>query len=177
MKFTSMAFVLILALSFSVKSFAEAPPTCTGQSTEECTVTNGNAHPGLQGEANSHHSKLSERMNSLFPEKQKSVEQVARPGTVKIVSPKFLAEIKAPNVKLEWSAAENATSYVLQVATDPNFKWLVTNEKFVTGNSFEVSNLEAGHKYYWRVAGFKVENNSSYNQSLFVSSAFTTETK
>ncbi len=177
MKFLTFAVVFFLALGFSIKSTAEAPPTCSGQSSEECSVTNGNPHPTEQGEANSRESKISERMNTLFPEKQKNVEKVARPGIVKLVMPKFLSEINAPSAKLEWAPGDRATSYHLQVATDPNFKWLLVNEKYVNSTSFEVANLEPGQKYFWRVASFNQDNDSMYTKSLFVSSAFTTNAK
>lgn len=176
MKFVLAAFVFFLALGFSTKSIANDTAVCTAEKSENCT-TNGNAHPAHAGQAGSHEGSLSAEMNSLFPEKQKNKANTTRPTTVKLTSPKFLANIATPSTKLEWSAGDGATSYHVQVATDPNFKWLVANEQFVKTNSFEVGNLEPGHKYYWRVASLKGENDSMFTKSLFVSSIFSTPAK
>lgn len=183
MKFVLAACVFFLALSYNVQSLASEQAgkvnpsqVCTPESTEHC-VTDGNAAPHAQGDATSHHSPLSERMNSLFPEKQKNPTNVSRPAVTKLVSPKFLSAVSAPTAKLEWAPAAGANSYHVQVATDPNFKWLVANETLLQSNTFEVSGLEPGKKYFWRVASMNSANDASYIKSLFVDSAFTTSAK
>jgi hypothetical protein len=110
-------------------------------------------------------------MNSLFPTKQPNPEKAARPATVETKSPAFLTTVGPGAVKLEWTPATNATAYHLQVASDPNFKWLVVNEKFVRETTYTLK-AEAGKRYFWRVAGFNGDNNSMYTKSNFVSSAF-----
>ncbi|MBC7420862.1 MAG: fibronectin type III domain-containing protein [Bdellovibrio sp.] len=176
MKFVLAAFVFFLALGFTAKSVASAPEVCSAEKTENCTSTEKD-HTEHTGPAVDHHAKLSKEMNSLFPEKQKNPTVTARPATVKLTSPKFLASISEPTAKLEWSAADGATSYHVQVATDPNFKWLVANDYKVKTTSFEIANLEADHKYFWRVASIKDENEVMFTKSLFVSSVFSTPVK
>lgn len=114
-------------------------------------------------------------MNSLFPQKEQNPAVSVRPSVVKLTSPKFLAKVSGATAKLEWTAANGASAYHVQVATDPNFKWLVANELWVKGTSFEATQLEADKNYYWRVAAVKGENESMFTKSLFVNSAFTTQ--
>lgn len=184
-------FVFILALGLSYQTLADitAPPTCTGEKTENCSKPEGHdAHATAathaeksehkaagHGEAADHHSELATRMNSLFPEKQKDPIVGSRPEITKLTAPKFLSKVAAGSVKLEWTAVENTTNYHVQVATDPNFKWLVANNTNVQGTSFEAANLEAGKRYFWRVASVKSDNISMFTKSIFVSSAFDTK--
>jgi hypothetical protein len=122
-------------------------------------------------EAAEGHHGVAEKMNSLFPTKQANPVMRERPSVVEVKSPAFLTTVGAGEVKLEWSPSTNATAYHLQVATDPNFKWLVVNDKQVKETSYTLK-TEAGKRYYWRVAGFNGEKNSMYTKSNFVSSAF-----
>jgi hypothetical protein len=177
MKLVLGTFVFFLALGLSFQTLANNnPEVCSAEKTDNC-VTNGNPAPHTQGEANSHKSKLGEEMNSLFPEKQKNPEKVARPTAVKLVSPKFRDVISATTAKLEWAAAEGANSYHVQVATDPNFKWLVVNEHLIQGTNYEVKDLQPGTTYFWRIASTKSDNDSMYTKSLFESSLFSTPAK
>ncbi|QJX47511.1 T9SS type A sorting domain-containing protein [Hymenobacter taeanensis] len=53
-----------------------------------------------------------------------------------------------------WNAVPNATSYDVQVATDPNFTTLVVNQTGITGTSFTASSaLQPNATYYLRVRG------------------------
>lgn len=117
------------------------------------------------------HGNLVEKMNSLYPTKMPDAELGTQPSSVEIKSPAFLGNVGAGPVKLEWTAAKGATDYHVQVATDPNFKWLVVNEKFIKENSYNFT-AEAGKRYYWRVASFNGGNTESHTKSNFVSSAF-----
>ncbi|MBC7467111.1 MAG: fibronectin type III domain-containing protein [Bdellovibrio sp.] len=184
--------VFILAIGLSAKSIAAetnkapAPEVCTPDKTENCAAhgeqSKGESHgashgtPEHGGQAHGGgHNELSTKMNSLFPEKQKDPTHVQRPEVAKLVAPKFLDKVSGTTAKLQWSAGPHATTYHVQVATDPNFKWLVANELNVAGTSYDLANLEAGKRYFWRVASVNAENESMYTKSLFVSSAFDTK--
>ncbi len=122
-----------------------------------------------------HHNGLPAKMNSLYPEKQADHSRAVKPAVIEISAPAFLSNVAAGTVKLEWTSGttvNGSVQYHVQVATDPNFKWLVANEHFVKNNMFEFTKAEAGQKYFWRVASFKGDNNSSYTKSNFVSSVF-----
>jgi hypothetical protein len=86
-------------------------------------------------------------------------------------SPSFLAAV-GTQVTLEWEETFGGAEYHLQIATDPNFKWLLVNEKFLKATSYDFTAPEAGKKYYWRVAGFSRNNNASYTKGKFNGSAF-----
>ncbi len=183
MKLIIAAFVFFLTLSLTYKVSANEPKACSPGTNENCAQSKGESHGPNHGaeqgaKDNTHqegHNDLSKKMNSLFPEKQKDPRVSTRPLQVKLESPKFLTVVSAPSVKLGWSDGAGATSYHLQVATDPNFKWLLVNEHFVKGSSYDLAKLEAGKRYFWRVASVKDDNISMFTKSLFVSSAFDTK--
>jgi hypothetical protein len=174
MKYALAAFVFILALGLTMKSVATEAELCTTEKKENCVQPKAHKSAHAKSEEK---ENLPEKMNSLFPEPQKNPMQSDRPTTVKLSSPKFLSKISGAETKLDWEAVEGATHYHVQVATDPNFKWLVANDHWVKTNSFEAKNLEAGQKYFWRVAAVKSDNDSMYTKSLFVSSVFETTAK
>ncbi|MBO9665859.1 MAG: fibronectin type III domain-containing protein [Bdellovibrio sp.] len=122
------------------------------------------------------HSKeaLGEKMNELFPPKQADMEAQAVPAKPELTSPEYFAAIKTDSVTLKWKDAEGAQVYHVQVATDPNFKWLVANEQEVKGTSFDVTKLEAGKHYFWRVASVRPDNWKTFRKSYFAMSMFET---
>lgn len=171
MKFLATTFAFILTLGLTPETIANQPEAaCTGQNTEKCAQQTNNKQTNAH-ETKSVHKDLSAEMNSLFPEKQKIAQLTATPAAVEITAPKFLSKITGP-AKLEWKEAQGANAYHVQVATDPNFKWLVAEDRFVKTTSFTVNQTEAGRKYYWRVAAFNTGNDSMYAKSNFSSSVF-----
>ena len=52
---------------------------------------------------------------------------------------------------LSWNAVGGATTYGLQVSTDPNFGTYKVNQTGITGTSYTASGLSNGVRYYWRV--------------------------
>lgn len=163
-----VGFVFILSLGFTFSAFA-------GNSHETtCTPADTKCAPAaeLHGKGDAHH-EIGVKMNSLFPGKPKNAALATTPLAVQTVEPKFLAAVPAGKVKLQWSDVK-APEYHLQVATDPNFKWLVVNEKLFKGTSYELI-AEAGKKYFWRVASFNSGNDSHFTKSAFTGSAFTTK--
>ena len=154
MKLVFALVVFFLALGLTFKTVAAG--------------TGGGSHGGGHGD-------LSARMNSLFPEKQKNPAVGTAPRQTKLVSPKFMSKVPGGAVKLEWSETAGATNYHVQVATDPNFKWVILNNHFAKGTSIDFSTAEAGKRYFWRVAAVKDDNISMHTKSNFVSSAFDTK--
>ena len=171
MKFLAATFAFVLTFGLTPETIANQPEAaCTEQNIEKCTQQTNN-HQATTHEANSGHKDLSSEMNSLFPEKQKIIQLGTTPAVVEIKAPKFLSKITTP-AKLEWKEARGANAYHVQVATDPNFKWLVAEDHFVKTTSFEVTKTEAGRKYYWRVAAYNTDNDSMYAKSNFSGSVF-----
>jgi hypothetical protein len=116
-------------------------------------------------------------MNKLFPPPQPTAGATIEPSKVTLEAPTYFAKVNGSEVTLKWSAAEGADFYHLQLATDPNFKWLVTNEFAVKGTSFQAINLEAGKQYFWRVLSVKNNNAQTHRKSVFATSMFATVAK
>lgn len=95
------------------------------------------------------------------------------PGKVTLSQPKALAKISGNSVALKWEKMDGVV-YHVQVAKDPRYKWIVTENHEVSGESFEVSNLEAGQQYFWRVAARKPGNDAGYTKGAFTASSFET---
>lgn len=138
-----LAFVLILGLSYS---------TLAGEAGGE-----GTHHPD---------------MNALFPPKKPDFVKTFTPFKPVLVEPQFMATVNGDKANLKWNEAKDAENYQVQVATDPNFKWLVLENNAVRGTSLEVSGLEKGKKYYWRVRSQRMSSDSGYQHSMAAWSAF-----
>ena len=123
------------------------------------------------------HGGLSEKMNSLFPPKQAQAEKRDVPAKPELAAPAFFAKVAGDKTNLEWKAVAGADEYHVQVATDPNFKWLVANEYHHKATSFEVTGLEAGKQYFWRVAAVKDNNWTTFRKGFFAQSMFETAVK
>jgi hypothetical protein len=95
-----------------------------------------------------------------------------RPSKVTLESPEAFAKIQGGTATLKWTESKGADSYHVQVATDPNFKWLIKNENFYKGTTMDLSGLEAGKQYFWRVAGMKADNQPEYLKGFFTMSSF-----
>lgn len=103
---------------------------------------------------------------NLFPKKQAQRDLVERLPKVTYLEPKALSKVSGSEVTLKWQAVEKADSYRIQVATDPNFKWIVVNEDFFKGTSYDLKNLEPGKHYFWRVYAWKTDNDPAYMSSF-----------
>ena len=111
----------------------------------------------------------------LFPLKQPIKELSTRPPAPTNLDPAPFTKVGATNVVLKWGAVEGADQYHLQVATDPNFKWLIYNGEFEKNTSYPLSGLEPNKSYYWRVWAKKTINDPTYTKSLtFSKSVFST---
>ena len=73
------------------------------------------------------------------------------PGTPTLSSPVNGATGVSTNPTLSWNASAGATSYGVQVSSDPNFITLVYNQTGITSTNTNVSNLTNNTVYYWRV--------------------------
>lgn len=108
---------------------------------------------------------------ALFPQPQPNSDKATPPAVPQLSEPAFLGKVSG-TVVLKWQEAPRANSYHVQVATDPNFKWLKIDKHGVTTTSLEASGLDAGRRYYWRVASWKNDNMAAENKSSFASSTF-----
>jgi hypothetical protein len=177
MKIFSIVFLISGLLFANEASTTET--TCKPTETKKCDEAAA-SHATTYGSKSSKdwtHKRL-EQVAAILPEKQPDKKLADRPDKVKLTSPKFLSAISGTAVKLEWTEAAKANFYHVQVSKDAGFNnrsMYVADEKWVKGTSFDVSNLETGHKYFWRVAAVNSENDSQFTKSLFTSSAFETK--
>lgn len=124
------------------------------------------------GDAHGGGGKAHRDNTTLFPQPVADHARGTAPASVKLTEPAMLAKVSGATTNLQWQASEGATAYHVQVATDPNFKWLKADEHWVKETSFQASGLEAGKTYYWRVAPWKDGNLASTNKGAFARSAF-----
>ncbi|HEY8271910.1 MAG TPA: fibronectin type III domain-containing protein [Pseudobdellovibrionaceae bacterium] len=113
-------------------------------------------------------------MDGLFPPPQSNLSFGERPAKPELTAPSFFQKINASQATLTWKAVPTAESYHVQLATDPNFKWLVKEEQLLKGTTLEVAGLESGKHYFWRVSAMKPENKNGHIQGAFSSSMFVT---
>lgn len=64
-------------------------------------------------------------------------------------------------VTLTWVPALDATAYVLQVSTSPDFSTILVQID-TTGTSYQLTNLQYLTDYYWRVKGYNSQNESQF---------------
>lgn len=119
--------------------------------------------------------KRHKQVAQVYPGHPVQKDPVTRPEKVQLLNPAFLAKVTGPAVKLEWNPAGRAQHYHVQVSKDAGFNnqsMYVADDKWVSGTTFEVTNLEPGVKYFWRVAAQNKDQEAMYSKSLFVNSAF-----
>ena len=109
---------------------------------------------------------------TLFPQPKADPTKSALVVRPQLMSPSFNASLSGDSTVLKWTVVPGADVYHLQVATDPNFKWLTLDDHQVKASEFNLKGLEAGKKYYWRVAGWKNDNVAGANKGAFSSSVF-----
>lgn len=79
-------------------------------------------------------------------------------GTTELLSPASGATTSAYNgVELDWSASENATRYLLEIALTPNFS-VGLKEYILFESAAYVTDLEANKNYFWRVTPYNLVN-------------------
>lgn len=162
----SLSVVVVLTVSFSFQSaFSE-------EHTKVAAAASGHNENGKDW---SH--KRQEQVAQIYPQLTMNKAAVFRPEKVQLTSPAFLAKVSGGSIKLEWSETAGAQNYHIQVSKDAGFNnrsMYAAEDKFVSGTSYEVKNLEPGIKYFWRVAAHNKNQDSMYTKGPFTSSVFET---
>jgi hypothetical protein len=108
----------------------------------------------------------------LFPPLKMNKAKSTPPKKTELIEPAFMAQIPGNSVTLKWNAVDSAENYHLQVATDATFKWLKVDEHFIKRPSYDLTQLESGKTYFWRVAAVKNSNDPMYIKGQFETSSF-----
>jgi len=114
-----------------------------------------------EAEVKAEHGSVVVRMNHAL-----TVDAQGRPGSLVPLPPVPALRRPAPDshqryrstrtrVTFEWTSPEGSDAYRLTVARDAEFRNVLHRER-VTGTTFTLGNLKAGH-YYWRVRGLRDE--------------------
>lgn len=169
MKLVLSLFAFVLTLTLAHRTLAAA----------ESHSAEGNS---VEAKMEAKEAKTVEEMRSLFPPKKPELGKGTEPAKTTLEAPAYFAKIDGNEVTLKWKAVDGADQYHLQVATDPNFKWLVTNEYFLTNTTYQQKDLKPGLHYFWRVNAVAKDNapthrKSGFAMSMFATSGTATETK
>lgn len=160
----------LLVLGFNLKSVAED----AGHDAHGTAEAHPGKKPGFGANYDWSH-KRHEQVTAIFPPKKRTDGANVVPAKVKLASPKFLQTVSGDTVKLEWNASEGAQWYHIQVSKDAGFNnrsMYVVEDKKLAATTLEVKGLEAGTKYFWRVAAVNGNQESMYTKSPFVFSEF-----
>lgn len=121
------------------------------------------------------HANLTEEMNKLFPPHKPDPSKRVPPSTTELLEPAYFAKISGDAVTLKWKAVEGADRYHVQVASDAQFKWIITQDYAVKGTEFSLTGLEKGKQYFWRVLSENSTNEQLFTKSPFKTSMFATQ--
>lgn len=103
------------------------------------------------------------------PESQRELSRVAPPPM--LVSPQPFSKIQNREVELVWNPVSEADAYHVQVATDPNFKWIIDENHQVRESKYQLKGIPEG-TIYWRVFSLRSENVSGSWKSIANVSSF-----
>ncbi|HTR81112.1 MAG TPA: FlgD immunoglobulin-like domain containing protein [Bacteroidota bacterium] len=96
----------------------------------------------------------------------------AQPAAPSPASPASGAVVDSTTVVVAWNGSQNASSYRLQVSSDSLFGSSMYDDSGLTTTSQQVSGLQHGAKYFWRVNAKNSGGTSSWSQeSNFVTSS------
>ncbi len=130
-------------------------------------------HEGGHSESHAHKSQSGANLE-LLKQPERDVANGTRPSTPVLQEPEALQKVSGTNVTLKWQAVEGAAVYHVQVASDPNFKWLIADEANFNQTSFQPQGLKLGQNYFWRVAARNPANYAGRTRSFFATSSFMT---
>jgi hypothetical protein len=85
------------------------------------------------------------------------------PAVATLAAPANNAIDQLLTLTLKWNPAAAASTYDLQVSTDPGFGTTVVNRTGVTDTTASVGPLSSNSTYYWRVRGVNGAGNSAYS--------------
>ncbi|MCC5943249.1 MAG: Ig-like domain-containing protein [Balneolaceae bacterium] len=104
--------------------------------------------------------------DSLISKNSETVEVITFPETPVVITP---GNINVTRFTAQWSSAQGAREYILDVASDESFSQMVPGyENLNVGNnlSYDVSGLNPGSDYYYRVKAKSMNRESPFSESM-----------
>lgn len=89
--------------------------------------------------------------------------QSSAPAAPVLASPVNGASGVSISPTLQWNISSNASSYGLQVSTNSSFNSFVINQSGITGTTYNLTDLNTGTTYYWRVNATNSAGTSSWS--------------
>ena len=90
---------------------------------------------------------------------------LSTPGLISLDAPDNGAVDQPTTLTLSWQEEATADQYQLQVATTESFTSTVFDEATLTTTSQDISDLEEGTTYYWRVRGSNAAGNGPWTDA------------
>ena len=90
-----------------------------------------------------------------------------------LASPSNSATGISISLMLNWNASAGATSYELQVSTNPTFSTTIVDQSNIAGTSFALSGLANNTRYYWRVNASNSHGRCSFSAAWSFTTAVT----
>ena len=118
---------------------------------------------------------LNESGESKWSEPWNFTTVVEAPGVVTLVSPENSSVDVPIRPVFEWNAADNATSYHMQLSAEAGFETFIADSAGITGQTFEpVSDLAPVTDYFWRVRAENGESVSGWSDVFTFRTAMAT---
>lgn len=142
------------AKSFSIGAQTDGDGTLTYTSADKKVVTVSNAGKITIKGCGKTTITIKAAGTEEYRAAEKKITITIKPKKQKVSS---LKSTKAKTITVKWEKDTKATGYILQYATDKNFKKNVKNITISSNKttSKEISKLKAGKKYYVRVCSYK----------------------
>lgn len=93
-----------------------------------------------------------------------SFQSFPAPSPPELIMPEDETEHLPTTVEFQWRETELTDSYTLQIATDAGFSDPVVNREGITSTSYEVTGLDYGTTYYWRVSGANLAGQGEWSE-------------
>jgi hypothetical protein len=101
--------------------------------------------------------------NSSYSAPWSFTTSASAPAAPALVSPANGATGIGASTALTWQGVSGATSYEIQVSTQPDFATLFASSSGITSLSYSATGLSSGTTYYWRVRAAGSGGTSSYS--------------
>ncbi|HEX2867734.1 MAG TPA: T9SS type A sorting domain-containing protein [Ignavibacteriales bacterium] len=85
------------------------------------------------------------------------------PGVPVLASPADGATFQPLSITLMWNTAPNALMYYLQVSEKDDFSAIIFEDSTITRTSQQISSLNFGTRYYWRVRAKNITGTSQFS--------------